>query len=183
MSRGEQKRGCARNIQRETPQKISRKLKKPLDKPHDLWYNEYIKGKENPPNQKGIDTMTTSSSSSKMTYVKALDMVLTSLPTDFNAEAMEKLTALRASLVKKSASDHKPTAKQMENEKLMDRAFDLLVQAGKALTVSELMQMDADFGAMSNQKVATLLRSLVNDGKVKREEVKRKAYFSPADAE
>ena len=183
MSRGEHKRGCARNIQRETPQKISRKLKKPLDKPHDLWYNEYIKGKENPPNQKGIDIMTTTSSSSKMTYVKALDMVLTSLPTDFNAEAMEKLTALRASLVKKSASDHKPTAKQMENEKLMDRAFDLLVQAGKALTVSELMQMDADFGAMSNQKVATLLRSLVNDGKVKREEVKRKAYFSPADAE
>ena len=183
MSRGEHKRGCARNIQRDTPQKISRKLKKPLDKPHDLWYNEYIKGKENPPNQKGIDTMTTTSSSSKMTYVKALDMVMASLPTDFNAEAMEKLTALRASLVKKSASDRKPTAKQMENEKLAERALDVLVQAGKALTVSELMQADAEFGAMSNQKVATLLRSLVNDGKVKREEVKRKAYFSPADAE
>lgn len=118
-----------------------------------------------------------------MTYVKALDMVMASLPTDFNAEAMEKLTALRASLVKKSASDRKPTAKQMENEKLAERALDVLVQAGKALTVSELMQADAEFGAMSNQKVATLLRSLVNDGKVKREEVKRKAYFSPADAE
>lgn len=174
MSGGERKSPSRRD---------EKKFEKPLDKPHDLWYNEYIKGKENPTNQKGIDTMTTTSSSSKMTYVKALDMVMTSLPTDFNAEAMEKLTALRASLVKKSASDRKPTAKQMENEKLAERALDVLVQAGKALTVSELMQADAEFGAMSNQKVATLLRFLVNDGKVKREEVKRKAYFSPADAE
>ena len=49
-----------------------KKFAKPLDKPRKVWYHKYIKGKENPPNQKGIDTMANTTKMTKRDYFKAI---------------------------------------------------------------------------------------------------------------
>lgn len=112
--------------------------------------------------------------SEKMTYVKALTYVLDSvtLPT----EVSEKLEALREQQMKRNSSDKKPTAKQMENEALKTAILTLL-EGQSPKTISEIQAMSEEFSKMSNQKVASLVRLLVEDGKLVRTEEKRKAYF------
>lgn len=114
--------------------------------------------------------------SEKMTYVKALNTVLTTC--ELADDVREKLEALRDAQMKRNNSEKKPTKVQQENESLKAHLLETLATLDKAVTVSELMEADEVFGAMSNQKVASLVRALVNDGKVERTEEKRKAYFS-----
>ena len=92
-------------------------------------------------------------------------------------EVVAKLTAMVEQLDKKAAAPKKPTAKQLAAVGEAEEVYEALKSVGKAVTVSELMEAVpelAKFG--SNQKVASLLRSML-DGKVVRTEEKRKAYF------
>ncbi len=73
------------------------------------------------------------------------------------------------------------TKTQKENEVLMEVVFNALVEVGKPMTVSELMSANEEVGAMSNQKVAALLKKLKEDERVVRVEDKKKAYFSIAE--
>ena len=93
------------------------------------------------------------------------------------AEVVAKLTTMVEQLDKKAAAPKKPTAKQVAAIGEAEEVYEALKAVGKAVTVSELMEACpelAKFG--SNQKVASLLRSML-DGKVVRTEEKRKAYF------
>ena len=93
------------------------------------------------------------------------------------AEVVAKLTTMVEQLDKKAAAPKKPTAKQVAALGEAEEVYEALKGLGKAVTVSELMEACpelAKFG--SNQKVASLLRSML-DGKVERTEEKRKAYF------
>ena len=93
------------------------------------------------------------------------------------AEVVAKLTTMVEQLDKKAAAPKKPTAKQVAALGEAEEVYEALKGLGKAVTVSELMEACpelAKFG--SNQKVASLLRSML-DGKVVRTEEKRKAYF------
>ena len=93
------------------------------------------------------------------------------------AELVAKLTAMVEQLDKKASAPKKPTAKQVAALGEAEEVYEALKAVGKAVTVSELMEACpelAKFG--SNQKVASLLRSML-DGKVERTEEKRKAYF------
>ena len=92
-------------------------------------------------------------------------------------EVVAKLTTMVEQLDKKAAAPKKPTAKQVAAIGEAEEVYEALKGLGKAVTVSELMEACpelAKFG--SNQKVASLLRSML-DGKVVRTEEKRKAYF------
>ena len=92
-------------------------------------------------------------------------------------EVVAKLTTMVEQLDKKAAAPKKPTAKQVAALGEAEEVYEALKGLGKAVTVSELMEACpelAKFG--SNQKVASLLRSML-DGKVVRTEEKRKAYF------
>ena len=93
------------------------------------------------------------------------------------AEVVAKLTTMVEQLDKKASAPKKPTAKQVAAIGEAEEVYEALKSVGKAVTVSELMEACpelAKFG--SNQKVASLLRSML-DGKVERTEEKRKAYF------
>ena len=93
------------------------------------------------------------------------------------AEVVAKLTTMVEQLDKKASAPKKPTAKQVQAIGEAEEVYEALKGLGKAVTVSELMEACpelAKFG--SNQKVASLLRSML-DGKVVRTEEKRKAYF------
>ena len=112
----------------------------------------------------------------KMTYVKALEIAIASLG---EGEVTEKLEALKASIQKRNASDRKPTKTQVANEGLKADILAFLAD-GEKHTVTEIMTGVSTLEGASNQKVATLVTSLVKSGLVVREEIKRKAYFSIA---
>jgi Holliday junction resolvasome RuvABC DNA-binding subunit len=91
-------------------------------------------------------------------------------------EVVTKLTAMVEQLDKKASAPKKPTAKQVQAVGEAEEVYEALKALGKAVTVSELMEAVPELRKHSNQKVASLLRSML-DGKVVRTEEKRKAYF------
>lgn len=120
----------------------------------------------------------------KMTYVEALSNALSLLDSqvgngfdDFDLQAtIEKLTALKAQTEKRNTADRKPTKTQVANVGLQDKI--LAVMTAVPATVTEIMSRDAELAALSNQKVAALIRGLVDMGKVVRSEEKRVAKFA-----
>lgn len=112
----------------------------------------------------------------KMTYVTAVEFAIDHLD---NGEVVEKLMALRDSLVKRNAGDRKPSKMQVANEGIKADILAYLAD-GEKHTVTEIMQGVASLEGASNQKAATLVTQLVNAQLVVREEIKRKAYFSLA---
>lgn len=112
----------------------------------------------------------------KMTYVEALNIAIEAVD---NAEAVEKLTALRDATIKRNSADRKPTKTQEANEGIKAEILDLLSD-GTARTVAEIMAGVPSLTGASNQKASALVRQLKDSGAVVREEVKRKAYFKIA---
>lgn len=85
-----------------------------------------------------------------------------------------------ALLAKKNTSDKKPTKTQEENEGHKARIIEFLSGRGEGVTCTEVQKSVAEFADFNNQKVAALMRQLVNDGKVVKAMVKGKAMFSLA---
>jgi hypothetical protein len=112
----------------------------------------------------------------KMTYAVAIDFAINAID---NEEVIEKLTALKAQLAKKSSTERKPTATQRENVGFKDAIVNGL-ESDKTYTITDIMKSIPEVGGLSNQRVSALVRQLVADGILKREEIKRKAYFSLA---
>ena len=96
-----------------------------------------------------------------------------------NAEIAEKLNGMIAQLEKRADAPKRPTKTQQENVGHKAVVQEVLVAAGKALTVSELQAMDERLSSvnMSNPKVAALLRMLVSDGVAVKETSGRKTVF------
>ena len=82
-------------------------------------------------------------------------------------------------LEKKNSSDKKPTATQIENEGIKEVILDTL-SADKGLTITEMQKSNAELADLSNQKISALIRQLIADNLVVKEEIKRKAYFKLA---
>ena len=116
----------------------------------------------------------------KMTYVKALEIAMESESVKANAEVMEKLKALKASISKKNSAERKPTATQKANEGYKTAILDFM-EVGKKYTITDLMKSVVELTDLSNQRVSALVRQLKDDGLVKRVEEKRKAYFFLAE--
>ena len=108
----------------------------------------------------------------KMTYAVALDVAINAVADD---AVKEKLTALKAQLAKKSSGERKPTATQKENVGFKDA---ILAGLGDGdYTVTDIMKSVDEVSNLSNQRVSALVRQMVADGILEREEIKRKAYF------
>ena len=82
-------------------------------------------------------------------------------------------------LEKKNSSDKKPTATQVANEGIKEVILDTL-SADKGLTITEMQKANAELADLSNQKISALIRQLIADNLVVKEEIKRKAYFKLA---
>ena len=111
----------------------------------------------------------------KMTYATAIDFAINAID---NEEVIEKLSALKAQLAKKSSGERKMTATQKENVGFKDAILNGLGD-GK-YTITDLVKSIPAIGELSNQRVSALVRQMVADGLLVREEIKRKAYFSKA---
>ena len=112
-----------------------------------------------------------------MTNLKAMNYVIENceLPT----EVMEKITAMRDSLVKKSAT-RKPTATQVANEKLKAKIIEILTANGSAMTVTEISKASEDFAELSNQKITSLVTQLKNSGEIEKIVDGKKSTFKIA---
>ena len=73
------------------------------------------------------------------------------------------------------------TKTQKENVAVMEQIKEALSEAGRPVTISELMGINEVMGNYSNQKLSALVRQLVKAGEVVRTEDKKKAYFSLAE--
>lgn len=93
----------------------------------------------------------------KMTYVAALNFAIENLT---DAAVVEKLTALRDQQVKRNSGERKPTKAQLQNVELSEVVREVLTNAGKALTITEIMQSDERLSGLSNQKVTAVVRSM-----------------------
>ena len=113
-----------------------------------------------------------------MTYIEALNVAIANLN---DAEAVEKLTALRDQHIKRASAERKPTPKQVENAgfKADILAYcepDTLYNAGDiAKGVPSIVA-----AGLSVQRVSAMLTQLVNDGSLVKTEDKRKNFYSLA---
>lgn len=112
-----------------------------------------------------------------LTYADALTNALAL--EGMNEDTRVTLLALKASIEKKNTSDRKPSATQTANENIKTEILAVLAD-GTSRTVTEIMSAVLSLNGASNQKASALVRQLVEEGSVKREVVKRKAYFSLA---
>lgn len=112
-----------------------------------------------------------------MTYVQALEIAINSI-TD-NTEAVERLEALMASIVKKNSADRKPSKTQVENDGVRNDILALLSD-GQARTISEIAEGVPALNDATSQRISALLTPLMKQELVVREMVKRKAYFKLA---
>ena len=79
---------------------------------------------------------------------------------------------------KAGTKSKKETANDAENARLMEVIVETLTGSEKAMTVSELMTVNAELGELSNQKVSALMKKLVDGGRVRKSTDKRKSVFS-----
>ncbi len=112
----------------------------------------------------------------KITYAVALDVAIKAVG---EGEVADKLTALKAQLAKKSKGERKPTATQKENVGFKEAIVNGL-EADKAYTITDIIKSVDEVANLSNQRVSALVRQMVADGILTREEIKRKAYFKIA---
>lgn len=92
-----------------------------------------------------------------MTYVDALTVAINAV----DSETAEKLTALKAQLMKKKGSS-KPTKTQVANEATKAEIREVLGSADEPMTVSEILKaLPNDY---SSQKISALLRQMGEDG-------------------
>ena len=112
----------------------------------------------------------------KTTNVKALAYVLDNydLPTEIHA----KLEKMKVQFEKKNSAEKKPTATQIANEGI--KILILEVIGNSSLTITEMQKINGELAELSNQKISALLKQMVENGSVVREEIKRKAYFKKA---
>ena len=112
----------------------------------------------------------------KTTNVKALAYVLENceLPTEIHA----KLEKMKIQFEKKNSAEKKPTATQIANEGIKNLILEVI--GNSSLTITEMQKINGELAELSNQKISALLKQMVENGAVVREEIKRKAYFKKA---
>lgn len=85
-------------------------------------------------------------------------------------------------LARKNSSadgEKKPTAKQKENDALKEAIYSQM-EDNKLYTITEMQKNFPECAELSNQKVAAMLRQMIEDGQVVKEVDKRKSYFRKA---
>ena len=116
----------------------------------------------------------------KMTYVDALNIAIAAVD---DATAVEKLTALRESVIKRNSKPSKPTAKEVAkaqaDEALAQVVLEVL-EGSDPLTVTQIQQSDEAFAELKVQKLSAIIRKLMLAGSVKRDIAKGKAVFTIA---
>lgn len=122
----------------------------------------------------------------KITYAQALNTVLNNENIVLASDVREKLEALLASVSKKSG-EKKDTAQQVENAAMVERIYQEM-EVNRTYSIAELLKelpVVSDYNQkheneMSTQRMANLLKTLVDGGKVIKTTEKRRVYYTKA---
>lgn len=141
-------------------------LKKIVDNTEHRCYNKYRK------REKLLKTRKVKKMTKRENYA-----ILRTLVAD-NAELVAFIDHEIELLNKKNTKSDAPTKKQIENNALK---ADILANMGtEPMTISEMCDTIPCLNGQSNQKVSALVKQLLDDGRLVRTVVKRKAYFAKA---
>lgn len=75
----------------------------------------------------------------------------------------------------------RPTARQVENEELVEVVFETLATSDKPLMVKEIVLANDKLSDLSYQRVSALVKKLVDTNRVVRTVIKKNSYFSVAN--
>lgn len=116
----------------------------------------------------------------KMTNKKALVFVMENY--EIPADVAEKLEGMIAQLDKRASTERKPSARQVENEVLMDKTVEAM-EPNRWYAVAECIK-EFDFypSDITPQRVSAIMTKLVKANLVERKEEKRKIYFCKVGA-
>ena len=84
---------------------------------------------------------------------------------------------------RKSNGERKPTAKQVENAKVAEAVY-AEMESNRAYTVSEMMKVLTAFNSIDGVSASycnAIVKKLKDSGKVVRNEIKGRAYFTKVD--
>ena len=120
----------------------------------------------------------------KMTKKETINLLIDVLMGNQEVEDMQIfvdfLTHERELLEKKSSNSGQ-TKTQKENETIKEKIVATLQELDRPVIITELQEANAELANLSNQKISALLKQLVDNGIVKREVDKKKAYFTLAN--
>lgn len=121
--------------------------------------------------------MANTTSTPKLTKAQKFAMLRAIPAVAENAMLVEFIDHEVELLTKKNSADKKPTAQQVANAGIATAIIEGM-EPNRLYTVTEVIKSIPACADLTNQRVSALLRQLVEAGKVKRTEDKRKAYFS-----
>lgn len=121
--------------------------------------------------------MANTNSTPKLTKAQKFAMLRAIPAVAENAMLVEFIDHEVELLTKKNSADKKPTAQQVANAGIATAIVEGM-EPNRLYTVTEVIKSIPACADLTNQRVSALLRQLVEAGKVKRTEDKRKAYFS-----
>lgn len=99
-----------------------------------------------------------------------------------NSEIMEKLIAIREGFIKKSSATRKPSAKQIENNDLRIKIMEVMSD-GVLRNTSDIRDAMGFPTETTPQRIAGLIKPLVENGLLVAKEIKRKRFYSIPDIE
>lgn len=114
----------------------------------------------------------------KITNKSALMFVLENF--DVPADVAEKLNAMVTQLEKKSGAERKPTARQLENEKIKGEIV-ARMEPSVLYTVTEMLKTFELGEDMTSQRLSAILGQMVESGEVVKSKDKNKSFFSLAE--
>lgn len=126
----------------------------------------------------------------KITNVSALEAVISLvldaphnvMPEFSNEELVEKLQTMQATFAKKNSTARKPSAQQVENDRLRAQIMELMAD-GILRNTSDIRDGLGLPNETTPQRISGLLKPLVADGQLVSQEIKRKKFYSiPGDA-
>jgi precorrin-3B methylase len=80
-------------------------------------------------------------------------------------------------LLDRKSSKSTQTKTQIENESIKNAIVESLERVAKAVTITELQELDSEMANYSNQKLSALLKQLVKENRVVKTVDKKKSYF------
>lgn len=80
-------------------------------------------------------------------------------------------------LDRKNSKDKKPSANQIANEGIKEAILDYM-ENDVQYTITDINKGCEACAELSNQRISALVRQMKDEGKVSREEIKGKAYFT-----
>ena len=118
--------------------------------------------------------------SKKMTKVEKFAM-LKAIPAVAENEMLVEFIDHEVELLnKKNSAEKKPTKTQVANEGIKDAILDGM-EDGRLYTLTEIQKESPACAELTNQKISSLLRQMVDAHEVDRIEEKRKALFRKAE--